>query len=180
MRTISPFLLAALAVAAPSAAQTPGEVAIGSGEEVLVRAGDDGALTIERRSRAAPMTDFDRRTLRKLAAVEVPPGTVAPGLPMQDKAARDTPIAAGKLRITLRDVAARTPHDTLLVIENGYGDGVRYRAVMRRGERAEPTDVCLVLPGKRAYEYWPYPIERLDLSAFRLVPWKPEDGLPCA
>jgi hypothetical protein len=49
----------------------------------------------------------------------------------------------------LREVAARTQHDALLVIENGYGDGLRYRAVMRRGDRTAPTDVCLVMLGKR-------------------------------
>jgi hypothetical protein len=146
----------------------------------VVRRAGDGSLVVESLGPAQPLADFDQRALREMAAVELPAGTLAPAMPMHDEAARKAAVAPDRLRITLREVAARGAHDTLLVLENGYGEALRYTATLHRGDRAAPTDVCLVLPGKRGYEYWPYPIDRIDLRALRLVPWKPQDGVPCA
>jgi hypothetical protein len=39
--------------------------------------------------------------------------------------------------------------------------------------------VCIVLPGKRGYEHWPYPIEKIELSEFTVEPWKEGDPVTC-
>jgi len=59
----------------------------------------------------------------------------------------------------------------LLVIENGQGRALRYRAGMTVNGQERHTDVCVVLPRLPSYEHWPHPIERLELSDFRFVPW---------
>jgi hypothetical protein len=39
--------------------------------------------------------------------------------------------------------------------------------------RRQHTDVCVVLPHLPSYEHWSFPIERLELSDFRFIPWAP-------
>jgi hypothetical protein len=61
-------------------------------------------------------------------------------------------------------------NDTSLMVENGYPRMLRYRAVMSRdGKPAEPTSVCEVMPGIVSFEYWSYPLDRLELGRFELV-----------
>jgi hypothetical protein len=67
----------------------------------------------------------------------------------------------------------------LLLIENGYDRGLRYRATIYRRGRSEPTDVCVVIPERRGYEHWPYPIDRIELSGLTLFPLREGDPLTC-
>jgi hypothetical protein len=181
MRNILLAAAAAVAASAAAPAEAPSGVSIASGEEMLVRIAQDGAVTVERRGAAGPMSAADSYALAELVGTPVPEGakTMPPQLVLKGQAPKSVPPPPHGLRVSLRDVAGKTPHDTLLMISNGYGDALRYQAVMRRGDRSAPTDVCLVMPGKPGYEHWPFPIERLDLTALRLVPWKPEDGIIC-
>ena len=71
-----------------------------------------------------------------------------------------------------------TDHAVLL-IENGYDRAFGYRATMHVRGRATPTDVCLVRPHLRGIEHWPYAIESIDLSSFRLVPWREGQQVTC-
>ena len=67
----------------------------------------------------------------------------------------------------------------LLGLENGYEGALRYHAVFHKGDRAQSTDVCIVLPRKRGFEEWPYFFDRIELSDFRLIPWHDGDAVPC-
>ena len=67
--------------------------------------------------------------------------------------------------------AGVTLSHSMLVVENGQRRALRYRARMTVGGRTHSTDVCVVLPHLPSYEYWPDPVERLELSDFRFIPW---------
>jgi hypothetical protein len=179
MRKLSLLVVAAMTAAAQ--AQAPTGVSISSGEELLVRIAPEGAVTVVSRRPAGPMTPAETYSLADLAGAPVPPGatTLPPKFILKGQGPEPGPPPRAAIRLVLRDVAGKTPHDTLLAIGNGYEGALRYRAVMRRGERSAATDVCLVMPGKPGYEHWPYQIDRLDLTDVRLVPWKQEDGLTC-
>jgi hypothetical protein len=89
----------------------------------------------------------------------------------------ETPsIAPDQIKLKMVEYPAG---QTMLAVENGYAQGFVYHAVMYRGDRPQPTTVCLVMPGKRTMEHWPFKIDRLELSALRLVDWKPGDAMPC-
>jgi hypothetical protein len=165
---------AAVALAQPPAAS----VTLKTGETALVRIAPDGAVSVESRGPAPAMSGFEAESLRQMAGTAVPEGS-GPLPPVAITGRKAPPVAAGRVRLTLREVAGKTPHDAMLSIENGYDRGFRYRAVMRRGTRSAPTDVCMVLPGKPGFEHWPFQIDAVDLADLRLVAWKPGDALPC-
>lgn len=56
----------------------------------------------------------------------------------------------------------------MLQVENGYGQGLDYRARMVIGSRSAPTSVCTVMAGITGFEGWQQRIDRLELSAPRL------------
>jgi hypothetical protein len=171
--------MVAAAWASVAAAQPAADVSLRTGESAVVRIGPDGAVAVESRGAASPMSAFETEALRQMAGTTVPEGSgVLP--PVAITGGKAPPSAPDRIRLTLRDVPGKTPHDALLSIENGYARGLRYRAVMRRGDRSAPTDVCLVLPGKPGFEHWPFPLDAIDLKALQLVPWKDGDPLPCA
>lgn len=57
-----------------------------------------------------------------------------------------------------------------LWLHNPLGSSLDYGAMMRRSGRSqdEPTSVCSVLHHGPGFEYWPYDIDRLVLSNFRI------------
>lgn len=81
--------------------------------------------------------------------------------------------------VRLKFVQIPDTDHTLLLIENGYGQGLRYRAVMHVDGEGERTDVCLVMPNLRSLEHWPYGVDAIELSDFHLLPWRDGDPLPC-
>jgi hypothetical protein len=180
IRALLVLLAVFTATAMAGAAEPPAQLSIRSGETVVLRVDSEGAVTVVSRGKAAGMTPFEKRWLRELAGIPVPPGAqTMPGVPLKDAAAAARPVSPGEIRATLRTVAAKTAHDALLVVENGYDRGFVYRAVMHRDGKAAPTDVCLVMPHRRGLEYWPFRIKRLDLGDLRLVPWTPGGEVPC-
>jgi hypothetical protein len=86
-------------------------------------------------------------------------------------------VKPGQLKISF--VSLKPPGHSLLIIENGYADALVYRARITVKGKPTATDVCLVLPGKRGYEHWPYPIEKIELSQLRRQPWQDGDPVPC-
>lgn len=86
------------------------------------------------------------------------------------------PIVADTVRIRFLNLANQ---HALLVIENGYGEALRYRATIERENQIAATDVCVVLPNLRGNEHWPYRIDRLTLIDFRLIPWAPGRAPTC-
>jgi len=172
-------LLAEAPAPAPAPAPSPAPVSVAAGESVVVRIAADGAVSVEGRGPAAAMSDYDRKAVAELVGTPLVEGDMKyPAQPLR-AGGKMPPVAAGTIRVTFRDLPGKSPHDGVLTIENGYSKAFRYRALMRRGDKSAPTDVCLVLPNRRGYELWPFQIDRIDLSELRLVPWTPDDGVPC-
>ncbi|MEI9852997.1 MAG: hypothetical protein WDN24_21525 [Sphingomonas sp.] len=67
----------------------------------------------------------------------------------------------------------------MLVIENGLGGALVYRALIEQGGRTGATDVCLVPPGKLGIEHWPFAIDSIQIHQMRLAAWKPGDPVTC-
>lgn len=68
---------------------------------------------------------------------------------------------------------------TLLAVENGYAKALAYHAVLHLGGETRSTMVCVVKPGKRAMERWPFAVDRVELSALRLADRKEGAPAPC-
>jgi hypothetical protein len=163
------LLGAAMLHAAPVAAQT---LALAPGDALKISAlGQVPSITLV----DARVTPFEAAVVRQFEANLFPDAMGAnsatvssEGLPAPE------PIAPGSLAIKF--VAISGGKASLLVLENGYDKAVAYRARITVKGKATPTDVCTVLPGKRGFESWPYPIERIQLTGFALEPW--DGGMP--
>ena len=170
------LLGALLAIPAAAAAQPPAPIALAPGEAISLSIGADGAVAAGPRERG-DWTPFDLAAARHLSGQPIPdqpvpyaspiPGTAAPLAP---------PVAPNMVRVKLLSVAGQ---HTLLALANGYDRALAYRARITRDGRTNPTDVCLVLPNRHGFEYWPYRIERIELSELHLVPWKDGQAVPC-
>jgi len=170
-------ILLALATAAAPAGAEP--LKLRPGEEATVLVDDGGRVSVAAQRPAAPLSEFDRAAVRQLTG-----GTqdyaVGPNAALlrSDDGSLPTPepVARGAIRIAF----VRLPDGkSLLIIENGYGRAMSYRATITRDEKAQPTDVCQVIPEKRGYEHWPYPIGRIELTDIRLEPWYPTSRIRC-
>lgn len=137
-----------------------------------------GALLVET-SAAPPMTPFELSVAGDLVrgAFDHAVGDTAAPI---TTAKRPEPEEVQPHMVRLKFVQIPDSDHTLLLIENGYGHGLRYRAVMHIDGEGERTDVCLVMPNLRSLEHWPYRIDAIELSDFRLQPWREGDPLPCA
>src|SRR5262245_11531834 len=137
-----------------------------------------GALLMET-SAAPPMTPFELSVARDFVRGvfdHAVGDTVAP----ITTAKRPEAEAVQPHMVRLKFVQIPDTDHSLLLIENGYGQGIRYTAVMQIDGQGEHTDVCLVMPNLRSLEHWPYRVDAIDLSDFRLQPWRDGDPLPCA
>jgi len=170
------FLVAALS------AQGASPVVIQSGESLTVQFNGATAIVVERRS-AGQLPTFEAWALSQMQKLPTPPGSgVLPPVAMRSNTIDPLPITPGQVRISFRRVAAPGEgkgSQALLTIENGYAQAFRYRALMRRGERSAPTDVCDVIPQKPGFEHWPYEIDTLELSELTLVPLDSGQELRC-
>ncbi|NIJ21463.1 hypothetical protein FHS95_003166 [Sphingomonas naasensis] len=166
--------LVAASIALPASAQ----VRVAMGEQVVFTL-DAGAAVEVKREEAAP-NPYERALAQEFGRGDHDDAIGANGVVLP--ARRDRPAAPppepGKIRARFTP-ALREAH-SLLVIDNGYDQGLVYRATIGVDGKSGPTDVCLVMPGKATIEHWPYKIAWIELRDFRLVPWKPGDGLPCA
>jgi hypothetical protein len=161
----------------PAEAQAPVSATLGPGEQVILVFDDGGVSHLSGRGAAEALSPFDAAALRELLtnhSYAIGPNS-AP-LSEEQGLPAPKPVPAGQIRLRF----IRMPADhTLLVIENGFASGLRYRAKMARGDKVEATDVCTVLPLKRGYEVWPYKIDRLELSGFALFPMNEGDPPTC-
>jgi hypothetical protein len=178
-----PAFFAALLFPAIAFAQPPAKVDIAAGETVTLRIAGDGAATIDSRKPAGPLPEMDAAFMGQAKTAAIVPGVKSQPAIAANSSKAPPPVAPGAVRISLRLVQppiSKSPTgDMLLTIENGYDGALRYKAVMHRGDRAAPTDVCIVIPLKRGYEHWPYPFDRIELSNFSLVPWHAGDNISC-
>lgn len=159
--------------AVPAAAQ----VTLEANQETMLQL-TSGTGGIKAVPRPATLTSYDRDFVEQTRG-NVPTGDnvylgkPAPGITLP---------AIEPNAIIMRFVVVDGPEgkkESVLVIENGYGQGITYRARISVGEKSGATDVCLVMPGKRGYELWPYAIDKIELAAFELVPWQNGDPIPC-
>ncbi|HYD12822.1 MAG TPA: hypothetical protein VEC11_08235 [Allosphingosinicella sp.] len=163
-------LLLGLLAAAPAAAQEIPALSLAPGEAITLRFDDGGRVGPPERGRAA-WSRYDLFAARHLAGIAPPeaPETEGTLLPSTDEA-RPDPIPADVVRVRALSIDGR---HTLLVVENGQGRALAYRARMTTDQGTHPTDVCVVLPRLPSYEHWAFPIHRLELYDFRFIPWAP-------
>ncbi|MCW3846721.1 hypothetical protein OF829_05680 [Sphingomonas sp. LB-2] len=172
------IFFAALAMAVPASAQvtlTPGQ-----GVTVAVSAG--GKVSAERVHPAALAPDdleavgMLRDSYPAIQKSQSDPKGVLPAIPMRNSRVPAGPIKPDRIEIVFEVIDGK---DSVLAIRNGYGQGLTYRAQITARGRTAPTDVCLVMPGKRGYEHWPYAIDRIELTELTLADWTPDQGIPC-
>lgn len=162
------FVLALALVPVAAAAQDAPQVRLHPGEQVSVKIAGDGQVAVVGGG-AAQMTPFDMQALLTILRN------------YQAGMGRDPALLYGQTPKTLAPdvvrisfVSAPGPdgkEGRLLVLENGYGRALEYKAAIVRGTLAQVTDVCPVLPKVPGYEHWPYPIAEIDLSAMSLIQW---------
>lgn len=165
---------AAFALSTPASAQ----IVLTSGQGVSVSIGGDGAVRPDKvRPAALGPHDFEALDQMRVAyKATKPAGEVLPPVMMSNTEIPMPAIAPGRIEIVFVVIGDK---DSVLLILNGYDQGLTYRATITARGRSAPTDVCLVMPGKRGYEHWPYAIDKVELTALTLVDWSPEDGVPC-
>jgi len=169
MKALALFL-GALLLAAPAAAQEIPALSLAPGESIVLHFDDGGRVGPPERGTAA-WSRFDLLAARQLAGTTPPEAPVPNATPIQTgDEDRPDPIPAGVVRVRALSIAGQ---HTLLVVENGEGRALAYRARMTVQGRTQHTDVCVVLPHLPSYEHWAFPIERLELSDFRFIPWAP-------
>jgi hypothetical protein len=150
-------------------------VSLSPGDSVVVQSSDDGFSVVERSQGAASLSDFERALAdqsRDNPAAIGENAIVASGNALD----ASQPIDPSRLKLRLLVIA---PHDTVLVIDNGYDRALSYRAIIWVNDQERPTDVCWVLPGHHGYEHWPYLVDRIELLDLRLETWTEGDRVPC-
>lgn len=160
-------------------AQSAGVVTVPVGTSVTLRA--DDALSFRVASTGTATLDaYGAAAAKRLGGVPCDTPTCAPIIRQRgDLGLPAAPVvSSGVVRASF--LALPKVGHSLLVIENGYGRALVYRARITVKGRTTPTDVCLVLNRRRGYEHWPYAIDRIELSALRLVQHDPARPLPCA
>ncbi|HVQ07178.1 MAG TPA: hypothetical protein VMS43_01960 [Allosphingosinicella sp.] len=165
------MLLGLLAVPAAAAAQEIPDITLAPGEAVTVRFDDGGRIGEPQRGRAE-WNRFDLVAARQLAGMTPPDAPMREAMPVASPAdgSRPDPIPPNEVRVRFLSIAGQ---HVLLVVENGQGRALAYRARMTVDGQARHTDVCIVLPRLPSYEHWAHPIERLELSDFRFIAWAP-------
>ncbi|MEP9358265.1 hypothetical protein [Sphingomonas sp. KR3-1] len=172
MRIAIPIAALTLVAAAP-AADAP-VLNIARGQTVTVQiAGSGFTAAAPIQAEVAPFEAAAVNTLWQTGKYKV--GSVGTGAG-HDGVPETPPIAPDRIKLKMVEYPAG---QTMLAVENGYAQSFVYRAVMHRGGGAQPTTVCLVMPGKRTMEHWPFKIDRLELRDLHLVDWKRGDAMPC-
>lgn len=168
----------AFCLAAAPPVQSPRDeiLSLRTGQALIVTVDDAGEISIVGIEIAPPLSALDAAAVRDLVANHQ--GAVgSTAAPVRLELPQPPPLPRDRIRIALVEQGGGKAR--LLIIQNGYDRGFRYRAALQRGGRSEPTDVCTVLPGIRGYEHWPYKFDRIDLSDLRLVPMREGEPPTC-
>lgn len=166
-------LAAALAFAsAASTASEANPIVLKPGEAVTLTV-DDGGRAIETRRETAPaLTPFEKAWVRQMTSGELD-WAIGPNIAIStsddERFPVPGPVEPAIVAVKLVPVGEG---NMLLVINNGYSRGFKYRARLRRGDRAAATDVCEVMAEKRGFEHWPYRFDSIEITDVTLVPWK--------
>jgi hypothetical protein len=162
------FLVALLALGTPTAAAQP--ISLRPGETVIILMDDGGQANVAARGAARARARFEKAAIAAyydgfFAGIH---GSKSKQFGTEDGFPEAGNIHPGVIRLTFR--ALKRGHRMLLV-ENGYGRAVAYRAIMKVGKVWRTTDVCQAYPGVRNFEWWPEPIEAIAVSGLKLVAW---------
>lgn len=178
LRVALPLAVSLLFAAAPAQAQTQAAIVLEPGDAYSFRVETDGTMSAGPRE-TADWAPIDVAAARHLSGLPIPERAVPYGTPLPDNGTIPAapPPRPGMIRVKFLSIAGR---HSLLVVENGYDRAIVYRARMTRDGQTRPTDVCLIMPGQHGFEHWPHPIERLEISDVRFVPWREGDPQPCA
>lgn len=139
------------------------------GESVVLALGADGQVIVEsHRPASEVITD---ELLQHGAAVVAEAGQAALDGAVPSSGPR--PLNAGpadRLRISFSQVPGSD--ETILLVENGYGRRIDYRAIMQVPGASGPqaTTGCQVLPNLNGIEHWPHAIGVITLSDFHVAP----------
>ena len=173
------FLVAALVPNAAPVERQP--IVIRPGETITLEVRDQAAVVVER-GLAAPLTPFEAAMIRRYQGVEIPAGSdVQPAIAVNRNDVEGEPPkpVPERVRLTFRLVPGPRQNaetHSVLILQNGYGNSFRYRALMHARGSVQPTDVCEVYPQISGAEHWPFRIDQLDLAAAWLEP--PHEGNP--
>ena len=117
--------------------------------------------------KAEPLTSQELALVRQLVqehpdafgpnAAPIHSDQVFPAIPQNSIRFRFVPIERGT--------------QALLVIENGSSESYMYKARIGYAGKAGPTDVCQLIPDKRSIEHWAYPLDWIEISEVRAVPY---------
>ncbi|MEE9433365.1 MAG: hypothetical protein V3V15_03910 [Sphingorhabdus sp.] len=183
MRKIALFVLLTFCALPVFSAEPAKRIGFGSDTSVSIeigQSGDQPEVTIVETAKPI-LTEADKVVIRKFVGGEFD----------YSSGSNVTPITAGKAgipefepvkegRVKFSFIRIDPQGQAMLLIENGYGRGLIYRARMIIKGRSSPTDVCLVMPNRRGYEHWPHLIDEIQLSNFTFVDWNEGDKIPCA
>jgi hypothetical protein len=165
----------AAVVATPAYAQDIPALTLTPGQAVTVRFDDGGRVGAPERGRAE-WSRFDLYAARQLAGETPPDAPLGESTPINaPEGISPDPIPPGEVRLRFFGFNGHG----LLVVENGRGGALRYRARMTVSGQERHTDVCVVLPHLPSYEHWPHSVERLELTDFEFIAWTPGRNPTC-
>ncbi len=176
-----PIIIAA-ALAFATAASTAAEakpVVLKPGKAVTLTVDDGGRAVETGRGAASALTPFEKAWVRQMTSGELD-WAIGPNVAISTSDDERFPVP-GPVEPAIVAVKLVPVGDgnMLLVIENGYSLGFKYRARLRRGDRATATDVCEVMAEKRGFEHWPYRFDSIEISDVTLIPWKEDQAPVC-
>lgn len=158
---------------APAAAEAQNKAFVAMGTEVTLTF-DRKILGVSKPAKITPNA-FETATGAEFARGEHQEAMGPVAKPMTTAGPR---APSGLIVVRLTPIAGEKP-GSLLVIANGYDRAFVWRAQIRVAGKMQPTDVCLIMPGKSGVEHWPYAIQSISLTQTRLEPWTPADGIRC-
>ena len=173
--TIAAVLTWLTAIPVASVTTPQRAISLHPGETAMFRF-ENGQAVLEQRGPAEPMSKFDAYVAWRAQNEQVPPGVkvMPPSFIMKGEAVPEPPsLLPDRVQLTFRAIPGPDPtsrNASVLVLENGYSLKVSYHAVMHANGNARPTEVCEIAPSHPGLEYWPYPLDELEISDLQLEP----------
>ncbi|MCW3846720.1 hypothetical protein OF829_05675 [Sphingomonas sp. LB-2] len=171
-----PLMAAAAAAMAP--ANAAAQIAIAVNESLTLRVDDSGKAEVVKRERAQPSA-YDQAVIKGFFAGAYDEGVGDKSVPVDSAGPLPPapPVAPGQIRISFVGIADR--NEAVLIVENGYGEALRYHITVKGGSQTYYPDVCMVAPGRRGYERFPVQLDGGTLTGLERVTWSRGDPLPC-
>ena len=172
-----PIVIAAALAFATAAEAKP--VVLKPGEAVTLTVDDGGRAIETARGAAWALTPFEKAWARQMTSGELD-WAIGPNVAISTSDDERFPVPGPvKPAIVAVKLVPVGEGNMLFVIENGYSRGFKYRARLRRADRATATDVCEVMAEKRGFEHWPYRFDAIEILDVTLIPWKDGQAPVC-